>query len=337
MSSVSRRAFVTGGIAAAAVLSPLGRYVHAAEFTIKLGNDLPATHPMNVRLQEVLPKILEDSHGKLEVRIFPNNQLGGDTDMLSQVRSGALEMVSMSGNILSTLSKVMALYGVAFAFPDYAHVWSALDGDLGAYLRAEVKKLGLHALDKVWDNGFRQITTSTKAINGPEDLKGFKIRVPVSPMWTSLFTSLGASPTGINFSEAYSALQTHIVDGQENALPLIEIAKLYEVQKFCTITNHMWDGFFYLVNGQVWGKLPPDLQEVLSRHMNAACLKERDDLLKLSQTVEEKLKGHGMVFNRADPAKFRAVLSKAGYYKKWKDTYGADAWSLLEKYSGPLA
>jgi len=160
--------------------------------------------------------------------------------------------------------------------------------------------------------------------------------VPVSPMWTSLFKSLGAAPTPINFSEAYSALQTHIVDGQENALPLIEIAKLYEVQKYVAMTNHMWDGFLFLANGNVWSKLPAEIRDTISRDLDAAALKERDDLQKLSLSVEEKLKGHGMVFNRPEPAKFRTALSQAGYYKQWRETYGPDAWKLLEKYAGTL-
>jgi TRAP-type transport system periplasmic protein len=208
---------------------------------------------------------------------------------------------------------------------------------MGKYLRGVIEKLGLHTLDKMWDNGFRQITTSTHPINTPDDLKGFKIRVPVSPQWTSLFKAFGAAPTSINFSEVYSALQTKIVDGQENALQLIDIAKLYEVQKYVSITNHMWDGFFFLINGRAWAKLPPALQEVVASNVNAAALKQRDDLVKLNQTAEDKLKKHGMVFNRTDPAKFRAVLSNAGYYKEWKAAYGPEAWALLEKYSGPLA
>ena len=111
------------------------------------------------------------------MRVFPNNQLGGDSDMLSQLRSGAMEMFQLSGtNVLSTLAKPTALYGIGFAFPDYGHVWSALDGELGAYLRGIISKLGIHALDKLWDIGFRQITSSTKPIQAPEDLKGFKIR-----------------------------------------------------------------------------------------------------------------------------------------------------------------
>ncbi len=337
MSHFNRRRFVQGTAAlSAGALAGVSGRASAAEFVFKYGNDVPATHPMSVRIKEAAAKILEESGGRVEIRLFPNNQLGGDTDMLSQLRSGALEMFTLSGNILATLTKPTSIYGIGYAFPDYKHVWDAVDGDLGNYMRGVISKIGIHPLDKIFDNGFRQITTSTKPINTPDDLKGFKIRVPVSPQWTSLFKSLGASPTSINFSEVYSALQTKIVDGQENALQLIEIAKLYEVQKYVSITNHMWDGFFFLINGRIWAKLPPNLQEIVARNINAAAIKEREDLVKLNSISEDKLKKSGMVFNKTDPAAFRAVLSKSGYYKEWKSTYGAEAWALLEKYTGPL-
>jgi TRAP-type C4-dicarboxylate transport system substrate-binding protein len=106
-----------------------------------------------------------------------------------------------------------------------------------------------------------------------------KIRVPVSPLWTSTFQALGASPVSINFAEAYSALQTRIADGQENPLTLIYIAKFYEVQKYCAMTNHMWDGLFNLMNGKAWRALPPDLQAVLANNMNGAVVKARGDLV----------------------------------------------------------
>jgi tripartite ATP-independent transporter DctP family solute receptor len=334
--SIRRRNFMIGSVAALGSGALFTPRASAAEFSFKFGHDVPATHPLQLRMEEAAKKILEESGGRLELRLFPNNQLGGDTDMLAQLRSGALESMSLSGNLLSTLTKVTSVIGVGFAFPSHKQVWAAMDGELGAHLRGVIEKFGLHAMDKMWENGFRQITSSTHPINSPDDLKGFKIRVPVSPQWTSLFKALGASPTSMNFSETYSALQTKIVDGQENALPLIEIAKLYEVQKYCSITNHMWDGFFNLVNARSWAKLPANLQEIMARNLDAAVLKEREDLAKLNQTVEEKLKGHGMVFNRTDSAAFRTLLTKAGYYKQWKETYGPETWGILEKYTGPI-
>src|SRR5690348_13084684 len=314
MPTISRRNFVRGSLVATASIGTFNiitRRAHAAELVYKFGNNLPVDHPMNVRAQEATKKILQESQGKLEVRVFPNNQLGGDTDMLSQLRSGALEMFTLSGVILSTISKPMSMSGVAFAFPDYDHVWQAMDGDVGNYLRGLAGKLNLHALDKIFDNGFREITSSTHPINTPDDLKGFKIRVPVSPMWTSLFQGLGAAPTGINFNEVYSALQTKIVDGQENPLTLIALAKLFEVQKYCSLTNHMWDGYHFLINGRAWVRLSPYLQDVLARNINAAAGRERADLVRLNQSVADDLKQRAMALHSPAPAPFREALSKA--------------------------
>ena len=161
--------------------------------------------------------------------------------MLSQLRVGALECFTLSGvNVLSTLIPTASVWGVGFAWKDYDTLWRALDGKLGTSLRAQITKAGLIPMEKIWDNGFRQITTSTHSISKPEDLEGMKILVPISALWTMLFETLGASPTGINFAEVYSALQTKVVDGQESPPAIISAAKLYEVQKYCSLTNHMW-------------------------------------------------------------------------------------------------
>ncbi len=233
------------------------RPANAAEFSYKYANNSPVTHPLNIRTTEAAARIKEKTGGKVEIKVFPNNQLGSDTDMLSQLRSGALEFFTLSGLILSTLVPVASINGVGFAFKNYDQVWAAMDGDLGTLVRGEIDKRGLYAFSKMYDNGYRQITSATKPVKTPEDLNGFKIRVPVSPLWTSLFKAFGASPTAINFSEVYSALQTHVVDGQENPLALIDTAKLYEVQKYVAITNHMWDGFWLLANKKAFEALRP--------------------------------------------------------------------------------
>jgi tripartite ATP-independent transporter DctP family solute receptor len=182
--------------------------------------------------------------------------------MLSQLRSGALEFMSLSGLILSTYTPITSIYGIGYAFAGYKQVWAAIDGDLGTLIRGAIDKAGLHAFDKVWDNGFREISSSTHPIRTPEDLKGYKIRVPVSPPWTSMFEAFGAAPASINFNEVYSALQTKIVEGQENPLLNIETAKLYEVQKYVSMTRHMWDGYLMLGNGRNFASLPPEVRDV---------------------------------------------------------------------------
>jgi tripartite ATP-independent transporter DctP family solute receptor len=336
MSEITRRSFVGAGAAAIGVAT-LPRRARAAEFSYKYANNTPVDHPMNVRAREAAARIKEESKGRVEIEIFPNNQLGGDTDMLSQVRTGGIEFFTLSGLILATLVPLASINGIGFAFKDYDHVWSAMDGELGAVVRAAIEKAGLHPFEKVWDNGYRQITSSTHPINTPDDLKGFKIRVPVSPLWTAMFKAFGASPASINFSEVYSALQTKVVEGQENPLSLIEIAKLYEVQKYCSLTGHMWDGFWMLANKTAWDALPKDLQEIVARNWNAAALAERADIAKLNASVQGDLEKKGMVFNKPDPDAFRAVLKQAGFYKEWREKYGAEAWAALEKYAWSLA
>ena len=340
-STVSRRVFMKAAAASTAltggVLSaPFIARAQSAEFSYKYANNLPITHPMNVRAREMADAIKAETKGRVEINIFPSNQLGSDTDMLSQLRSGGIEFFTLSGLILSTLVPAASINGIGFAFPDYDAVWKAMDGDLGAYVREQISKANLVAMEKIWDNGFRQTTTSTKPIAGPDDFKGFKIRVPVSPLWTSMFKALDAAPASINFAEVYTALQTKTVDGQENPLAIISTAKLYEVQKYCSLTNHMWDGFWFLANRRAWERLPEDLRTVVAKHVNDAGMKERVDVANLNANLQKELADKGMVFNQPKIDAFRDKLRQAGFYAEWKGKYGPEAWAALEKAVGQL-
>ena len=335
MPVLNRRAILAGS-AALPLFAIQTRRASAAEFSYKLANNAPLSHPQTIRQTEAINRIKQASGGRLEIALFPNNQLGSDTDMLSQLRSGALDFFTLSGLILSTLVPPASINGVGFAFPDYAAVWKAMDGALGAYVRGEIGKRGLVAMDKMWDNGYREITSSSKLIRSPDDLKGFKIRVPVSPLWTSMFQAFGAAPASINFSEVYSALQTRIVDGQENPLTLIALAKLYEVQKYVSMTGHMWDGFWMLANKRSFEALPADLQEIARRELNRSALDERADIAALSASVATDLKAKGLQFVEVDKAAFRDTLRRAGFYAEWKKRFGDQAWGILENEVGVL-
>src|ERR1700734_3440341 len=338
--SFSRRALLKAS-AATAVLGGIGApslvRAQAAEFTYKYANNLPDSHPLNTRAKEMSAAIKTETNGRVDIQIFPNNQLGADTDVLSQLRSGGVEFFTMSGLILATLVPAASINGMGFAFPDYPTVWKAMDGELGAYVRGQIAKANLVAMEKIWDNGFRQTTSSTRPITGPEDYKGFKIRVPVSPLWTSMFKAFDAAPASINFNEVYSALQTKIVEGQENPLALISTAKLYEVQKYCSLTNHMWDGFWFLANRRAWQALPDDIKTIVAKNINAAAVKERADTEKLNATVKEELASKGLVFNQPEVAPFREKLRSAGFYSEWKGKFGDHAWEILEKSVGKLS
>jgi len=337
--SVSRRTLLKTSAASAVAVgigSRLAR-AQAAEFSYKYANNLPESHPLNTRAKEMAAAIKAETNGRFELRIFPDNQLGSDTDMLSQVRSGAIEFFTLSGLILSTLVPAASINGIGFAFPDYDTVWKAMDGDLGAYVRGEISKAGLVVMDKIWDNGFRQTTSSTRPILGPDDFKGFKIRVPVSPLWVSMFKAFDAAPASINFSEVYSALQTKVVDGQENPLAIISTAKLYEVQKYCSLTNHMWDGFWFLANRRAWEAVPQEMRAIVAKNINAAAVNQRADVAKLNATLQQDLAGKGLTFNQPNVAPFRDKLRSAGFYSEWKGKYGDQPWNLLERAVGKLS
>ena len=330
---------MSGSIAASAGLGAatiLHWPANAAEFAYKFGASSPMEHPAMARIAEAAQKIKDQSNGRLEITIYPNSVLGGDTAMISQVISGALQMYLLPVDLLAPRNPAFGIFGVGFAFPDYDHVWAAVDGDLGNLLRGLAEQMGLYCLGTAYDHGYRQITTRTKPITSPDDLKGFKIRLPVAPLLIALFRHLGASPTAINFSEVYSALQTGVVDGQENPLVLIDTAKLYEVQKFCSITNHVWSGFHTSFSIAAWKKLPPDLQEIARRNFTEAAMTQRGDFVRMTQTEQQNLTSKGLTFNSPNTQPFRDVLRKSGFYPDMKKTTGDQAWALLEKYVGKL-
>ena len=334
---ISRRKLLSAGAAIGLPLA-LPRFALAdAEFRYKLSNNVAPDHPFNVRAREAVAHIQEASHGRLNIQIFPNNQLGSDVDVLGQTRAGAVELQALSAVTLSTLVPVASITGIGFAFKDYKTVWSATDGNLGAYVRAETGRRGLHAFSRPWDVGYRQITTGQRPINDPADLKGIKIRVPPGALWTSLFQAFGGNPTTINFNELYSALQTRVADGEENPLSIISTAKLYEVQKYCSITNHMWDGFWLLANPRAWNKLPADLRELAEHTFDDFALVQRNDVEQLNRALQTDLAGKGLAINTPDVEPFRNALRAAGFYPAWKQKFGAEAWSLLESYTGVLA
>ena len=335
----NRRGLLKGiaGVAATTMVPGIVLAQSANKVTMKIAITLPDSHPTPTALKAACAEILKESNGRLSIDVYSSGQLGSDTDTLSQVRSGAIDFVCTAGSIYGNLIPVASINSIAFAFPDYATVWKAMDGELGAHMRGAFDKVNLVAVGKVFDHGFRQITHSGKPITSPKDLEGMKIRVPASPILTDMFRDLGASPATVPIGELYTALQTKVVDGQENALPTIDAAKLYEVQKYCSFTSHVWDCFTLVGNKRSWSALPEDLRALATRILDAHALKQRAAHETLNSGLEAKLKGAGMQFNKVDGKPFREMLQKSGYYADWKKKFGADAWALLEKYTGKLA
>ena len=256
--------------------------------------------------------------------------------MLSNIRVGAMQMMGIGDNILATLVPSAAIDNIGFAFKDSDTAWSALDGAVGDQVRPDIQKVGLQPMTKIWDEGFRQITSSTKPINNAADLAGFKIRVPPSPISLSLFQHLGASPVTLNVAELFTALQTRVVDGQENPFGVIETQKLYQVQKYLSVSNHMWVGYWMIMNGTFWKSMPADIQKIVTDAFDAEAVKQRAANDKLDESLGAKLQSQGLTFNKPDIASFRNKLIQSGFYKEWQGKFSPALWSALEKYAGSL-
>jgi len=332
---VPRRTVLAGAVALP-LFAIRSRPADAAEFEYKFATGQSPTNPINTRLQEAIDRIRSATGGRLDMKLFPNNQLGSDTDQISQLRAGGIEFLNVAGSVLSTLVPATALVNVGFAFANYDQVWGGVDGTLGQYIAGQVDKAGIVLIAPLGDNGFRQITTSETQIKGPEDLKGFHIRVPVSPIFTSLFQALGASPTSINFNEVYTALQTRLVGGQENGLVTIETAKLYEVQKYVSETSHIWDSFCVLANRRALSRLPEDIQQIVRRELKQSVMDQRADEARLDAGLKATLQSKGMTFIEVDKAAFREALKKTSFYGDWKGKFGDQAWAALQSVSAGL-
>jgi tripartite ATP-independent transporter DctP family solute receptor len=333
MTTVSRKTAMASA-AVFATINVVRAPAQAAQFQYKMGSNVPIDDPRNTGAVTMWKNVYAQSGGRLDVKLYPNAILGGDTAMLSQVRSGALEFMSISAGILGVVVPVSQIADVPFAWKSEAVALGAFDGALGEYVRGEIAARGLVPMPRMLDSGFRQVTTSTKAIRTADDLAGIKIRVPNSKLWVDLFRSLGAVPAAFDVNELYTAMQTKAVDGEENTYHAIESLHFFEVQKYLSITNHIWDGVWVVANPEAWKALDPDLQKIVQINMNAFALAQRRENLLFNNAVADKLQRQGLLVNTADAATFRAKLG--GFYPHWKSEFGSQAWDLLERYAGRL-
>lgn len=332
--TMTRSTFGFGAACAVAETLSLRGTARAAQFEYKYAHNLPVDSPLNVRMVQMWHDVAKETQGRLVVKVFPNNILGGDTAMLEQLRSGALQFFTLAGGILASVVPAAALDSIGFSFKSSAEGQRAFDGALGAYVRKEIEAKGLYAFPNVWEIGVRQITSSTHPIRNAADLVNFKVRTPASRIWVDLFRTLGASPTPLNYSDVYTALQTHLIDGTELPLVTIEVGHLYEVQKYLSLTSHMWSSFWFLANPEAWRALPADIRAVVDRNAAKYALLQRRDMAILTTTLVDKLHRQGMAVNDTDVTSFREKLGP--YYARWKQELGPTAWTLLENAVGKL-
>ncbi len=302
-----------GRIAAIVALSLLGASAAQAqdiqERTIRWGHLNNTDHPISKGVQKFVEIVAAKSGGKLKVREFPANQLGPEMQQQSALRAGTQEMQSPATTSLVGIVKDYGLIDFPFIVGTAAQADALLDGPAGKALLDKLPEKGLVGL-AYWDLGFRNVTNSRRPITKGEDLDGIKIRVIPNPVYLETFKTFGANPVPMSFSELYSALETRTVDGQENPFSVILSNKMYEVQKYLSVTNHTYSTNIILISKIFWDKLSPAEQKILQD----AAIEARDYQRKVSreaaQTAVAELKAKGMQVNEIAPAELARMRDK---------------------------
>jgi tripartite ATP-independent transporter DctP family solute receptor len=333
---ISRRAFTRGALVAGGLMLVTRRSA-AADFELRQFHNQPADSPLHKRLVEMWTAVKDETRGRVQVQTFPeNNQIpGGDPAALQMIVSGELDFFTLNGGSIGNLVPASNVQGLLFAFRNSEQVFESLDGDLGDYLRKEMITKGIYAIPRgCFDNGMHQITCSTRPIRTVDDLQDLKIRTPDAPIYVEAWKALGAAPVVANINKLYETLKSGAAEAQTNPLAIAEFMKLYEVQKYVSMTNHGWSGFNLLASMKLWQRLPADLQPVIERNAMKYARLQRADNAAFNIEFRTKLAQQGMAFNEADTSSFRARLTP--YYARWKNTIGQQAWSLLEGHIGKL-
>jgi TRAP-type C4-dicarboxylate transport system substrate-binding protein len=230
----------------------------------------------------------------------------------------------------------MNVQNVPFAFHSRSQVYDAMDGDLGDYLRAELASKGLYGFRRgCFENGFHQITCATRPIRTAEDLQGLKMRSPNAPIYIDTWKTLGTEPVVVNLDKLYDTLKSGAAEAQADPCAMIELLKLYEVQKYLSLTNHTWSGFNLITNLKLWQQFPPTAQDIIERNVAKFAPLQRADNDALNTEASGRLAQRGMSFNQAETSSFRSKLQP--FYARWKETLGRHCWNLLEAHVGKLS
>ncbi|WP_234197824.1 TRAP transporter substrate-binding protein [Pseudacidovorax sp. NFM-22] len=277
--------------------------------TIKFANQNAKGHPIVLGMEKFAELVDKKSAGRLKVQVFPGGVLGSDQANVSALQGGTLEMASMNSGIFSSLVKDFAIYDFPFLFGNAREADAVVDGPFGQNLHKKLEDKGLIGL-AYYELGFRQLTNSKRPIQKVEDIAGLKLRVIPSPINVDWVKALGANPTPLPFPELYAALEQKAVDGQENPVATIKGAKLYEVQKYMTITNHQYNPQSVVISKKFWEQLPPADQKILKEAAVESAQYERTQSRAMLQSGLEDLKKGGMEVNELSAAEVAKLREK---------------------------
>ena len=319
-------------LAAAAIGLCLAGLVPAtatAQIEIKLGHVLAPGHSWHKAAEGFAADVREQTAKRVNIVLFPSGQLGNEKTMLEGMQIGSIHAGVIGTGSLQPFDPKFGVVEMPYAWQSQQHAYRALDGDLGKALEklADARNL---VIISWWENGYRHITNNRGPIVKPTDLKGLKIRVTPDKVRLDTFTTLGASPAPLAFGELYSALQQGVFDAQENPLSIIYTSSFFEVQKYVSLSGHVWGAASLIVSKPVWNRISADDRKVVL----AAAAKWRDAQRKMVQDSEAEtiasLKSKGMAVNEVDKAAFEQAVQPV--WKTYEPVLGSELLGLIRKY-----
>ncbi|NTJ41041.1 DctP family TRAP transporter solute-binding subunit [Agrobacterium larrymoorei] len=280
--------------------------------TLTLSTPDPDTSEITLAAKKFAELVSAKTNGELTIKVFPNGTLyGGDPSAgVKQLAGGSLDMLLNSTSLYATFNPKFTAIAIPYQFRDIDQLRAYLDSDLGKELQSDLSKIGIQGVD-LWSRPLRQITNSKVAITSPADMKGMKLRVPNNPLWVEFFGAMGAAPTPMAFAEVYNALQLKVVDGQENPINVPVSAKLYEVQKYATISNHIADAWVLGMNPRRY----TGLSDAFKTAINEAAKeteqwKAENDAADIEKSLAT-LKSNGMEINELTAEQRKAFVDVA--------------------------
>jgi TRAP-type transport system periplasmic protein len=295
-------------------------------------------HPHGLGAQKFADLVAEKSGGKMKVRTFGSGQLGGDAQVISSLQGGTVEMTMVSPGLLVGLVKEFGILDLPFLFNGYKEVDAVLDGPIGKNLLEKLPEKGLIGLG-YWDHGFRNVTNSRRPVAKMEDIQGLKIRVLQIPLFIETFNTLGANAIPMPFPELYTAMEQRAIDGQENPFASIETSKFYEVQKFASTTQHVYNPLVTIFSKRIWDQLSPEERKIVQDAANEAGAFERQASREMNEKSKENLKSKGMTVTEITPEERARMREKvSAVTEKFTKQFGEDLvkqmYAEIEKVRG---
>ena len=338
------RQFLATALAAAAALSfavPAAQAQDKYKSEYRMSLVLGTAFPWGKGGEIWANKVRERTQGRINIKLYPGVSLiqGDQTREFSALRQGVIDMAVGSTINWSPQVKQLNLFSMPFLMPDYAAIDALTQGEVGKDIFARLDRAGVVPL--AWgENGYREVTNSKRPIKSPADLKGMKIRVVGSPIFSDMFTAMGANPTQMSWADAQPALASGAVDGQENPLFLFTVLKMQNVgQKFVTTWGYVADPLIFVVNKEIWASWTPADQAIVKQAAIDAGKQEiaiaRKGLVEADKPVLKDIAGMGVTVTQLSPAEREAfVKATRPVYAKWKPTIGN---ALVEKAEKAIA